>query len=64
VKALVFNHNDEDFVIASGDCVAQLILECIVTPEVEIVEGDLDATDRGANGFGSTSVAKRLRVET
>jgi dUTP pyrophosphatase len=62
VKALVFNHNDEDFVIALGDCVAQLILECIVTPEVEIV-GDLDATDCGANGFGSTGVAKRLWVE-
>ncbi|ELR18300.1 uncharacterized protein ACA1_371250 [Acanthamoeba castellanii str. Neff] len=48
VKALVFNHNNEDFVIACGHCIAQLILECIVTPEVEIV-GDLDATNCGAN---------------
>ncbi len=39
-----------------GDRVAQLILERIVTPEVEEVE-DLDATVRGAGGYGSTGVS-------
>jgi dUTP pyrophosphatase len=33
--------------------VAQLVLECIVTPDVELVQ-DLDDTSRGAGGFGST----------
>lgn len=42
--------------VKRGDRIAQLILERIVTPEVEEVE-DLDATDRGAGGFGSTGVA-------
>lgn len=38
-----------------GDRVAQLILEKIMTPEVEEVQ-DLDDTQRGAGGFGSTGV--------
>lgn len=42
--------------VAKGDRIAQLVLECIVTPDVEVVE-DLDDTSRGAGGFGSTGVA-------
>jgi dUTP pyrophosphatase len=33
--------------------VAQLVLERIMTPDVVEVE-DLDSTDRGAGGYGST----------
>lgn len=40
-----------------GDRIAQLVLERIVTPPVLQVE-DLDCTDRGAGGFGSTGVSK------
>ena len=39
-----------------GDRVAQLILERIVTPEVLEVD-ELDATQRGSGGYGSTGVA-------
>ena len=39
-----------------GDRVAQLILERIVTPDVEEVQS-LDDTTRGANGYGSTGVS-------
>ncbi len=39
-----------------GDRVAQLILERIATPEVVEVE-DLDNTERGAGGYGSTGIA-------
>ncbi len=39
--------------VKRGDRVAQLILERIVTPEVQEVE-ELDDTQRGAGGFGST----------
>jgi dUTPase len=43
------------------------VLESIVIAEVEEVAGDLDATDRGAGGFGSTGTsgpvdAKRART--
>lgn len=40
-----------------GDRIAQLVLERIVTPAVVQVD-DLDTTDRGAGGFGSTGVSK------
>lgn len=38
-----------------GDRIAQLIIERILTPEVEEVD-DLDSTVRGSGGFGSTGV--------
>jgi dUTP pyrophosphatase len=41
-------------IVKRGERVAQLILEQIMTPEVEEVE-DLDATARGEGGFGSTN---------
>lgn len=53
VGVVLFNHGDEPFEIKRGDRIAQLILERIVTPDVELVD-DLDATERGAGGFGST----------
>jgi len=43
-------------VVKKGDRVAQLILERIATPEVLEVT-DLDATVRGAGGYGSTGVS-------
>ncbi len=43
--------------VKKGDRIAQLILERIMTPEVEEVD-DLDATVRGSGGYGSTGVAK------
>jgi dUTP pyrophosphatase len=59
VKVLLFNHSDSDFVVSVRDRIAQLILACIMTPEVKVVD-ELDNTDRGANRFGSTGIAKRL----
>ena len=55
VGVILFNFGEEDFEVAPGDRIAQLILERIATPDVEVVS-DLDATDRGAGGFGSTGV--------
>lgn len=53
VGVLLFNHSDEDFQVTRGDRVAQLIIERISTPEVVEVS-DLDDTERGQGGFGST----------
>jgi dUTPase len=39
--------------IKTGDRIAQLILERISIADVQVVD-DLDATDRGEGGFGST----------
>ncbi|GEM12793.1 DUTPase Dut [Rhodotorula toruloides] len=53
VKVLLFNHAREDFQISTGDRIAQLILERIVTPE-PLEVASLTETARGAGGFGST----------
>ncbi|KAH9179992.1 dUTP pyrophosphatase [Lactarius sanguifluus] len=50
---LLFNHSDTDFTVDEGDRIAQLVIERIETPSVVEVD-DLEATHRGANGFGST----------
>jgi len=66
VGVVMFNHADQDFHVKTGDRIAQLVLERIVTPEVEEVT-ELPDTVRGAGGFGSTGVesnqAKRKREE-
>lgn len=53
VRVLLFNHSTEDYKVEMGDRIAQLIIEQICTPEVEVVD-ELAETVRGAGGFGST----------
>ncbi len=53
LNVILFNHADVDFAVKQGDRIAQLILEKISFADVEEVQ-DLDATVRGAGGFGST----------
>lgn len=45
----------EPFVISHGMKIAQLVIQTVLIPELEIVE-ELANTDRGANGFGSTGI--------
>ena len=55
LKVILINHGAEAFAIARGDRVAQLVLAPVVRAAwVEVA--DLDATARGAGGFGSTGV--------
>ena len=53
IKVILFNHSDNDFEVKVGDRIAQLILERIFTPPVDVVS-ILSETIRGKNGFGST----------
>lgn len=55
----MFNFGKEDFVIQTGDRIAQLILERICIPDIVEVE-ELDETVRGGGGFGSTGVEAQL----
>jgi dUTP pyrophosphatase len=55
VNVVLFNHSGDQFKILKGERIAQLIIEVIVIPEVVEVE-DLDATERGDGGFGSTGI--------
>lgn len=52
---VLFNFSEVDFAIREGDRIAQLVIERIAMPEVVEVE-DLDNTERGGNGFGSTGI--------
>ena len=53
LKVLLFNHAETDFEVKEGDRVAQLIIERIYSPEVQVVE-KLEESVRGVGGFGST----------
>ena len=53
VKIILVNLSDTDFVINSGDRVAQLIIAKCEQAEIETVE-ILTETERGSGGFGHT----------
>ena len=47
------NLGDSPYTVRPGDRIAQLMVVPVVQPTVTVAE-DLDETDRGAGGFGST----------
>ena len=55
VKIIMINLGSEDFVIKRGDRIAQMVI-APVTHGMFAMSDSLDATDRGAGGFGSTGV--------
>ena len=55
VKIIMINLGSEDFVIRRGDRIAQMVI-APVTHGMFALSNSLDATDRGAGGFGSTGV--------
>ena len=55
VMVLLFNFSEKDFSVSRGDRVAQLILESIVTPDINEVSHH-EETERQDAGFGSTGV--------
>lgn len=59
LKVLLINHGSEDFAIARGDRVAQLVLAPVTQAAWEEVD-ELDSTERGAGGFGSTGGHAKL----
>ena len=59
LKVLLINHGAQAFPIARGDRVAQLVLAPVVQAAWDEVE-ELDTTERGAGGFGSTGGAAGL----
>ena len=53
LKIILFNHGDKDFIINSGDRIAQMVLVPILKMEFKEVDC-LPNTIRGQGGFGST----------
>lgn len=58
VKVILMNNNTEDFQVNIGDRIAQIIFEKIYVENFVVVD-ELDATQRGAGGFGSTGNYKK-----
>lgn len=53
IKVPLINHGEDDFVVARGDRIAQMVIAPVT--RVSWTEVDtLDETDRGAGGFGSS----------
>ncbi len=56
VKVILINHGQTSFAIRRGDRIAQMVI-APVTRGVAVEIAALDATARGAGGFGSTGVS-------
>ena len=53
VGCIMFNAGEQPYEIKRGDRIAQMVISAL--PDVQMVEcGELNETDRGAGGFGST----------
>ncbi len=55
IGVLLVNLGDEPFEIKAGDRIAQLVVAPVLQPEI-VEASDIDETDRGVAGFGSTGV--------
>ena len=59
LKVIMINHGAEPFAIERGDRVAQLVLAPVTQAAWDVVD-ELDETDRGEGGFGSTGGHAKL----
>jgi dUTP pyrophosphatase len=55
VGVILINHGTQPFPIRKGDRIAQLVFNKIEQPEFYVVE-ELESTERGTGGFGSTGI--------
>ncbi len=53
LMVIILNTGDEDFAIKKGDRIAQAVIKEILQADFAVVD-ELDSTERGAGGFGST----------
>lgn len=53
IRVKLFNHCGGMVQIEKGQKIAQLVIQPIITPGLELVD-ELEATERGTGGFGST----------
>lgn len=53
IRVKLYNHNSEPYVFNAGDKISQLVVLPVLYEPVEVVD-DLDDTERGESGFGSS----------
>jgi len=62
VLTQVFNPTADEIMVEEGDRISQLIVMPLITPAVVAVD-ELDRTDRGGRGFGSSGLRQEIRWE-
>ena len=55
IGVILANFGEAEFQVRKGDKIAQLVIAPVTQPEV-VETTEMDETDRGAGGFGSTGV--------
>ncbi len=55
IKVVLINLGQEDFIVKKNSKIAQMLIQKIEQPRIEIVS-ELNESQRGENGFGSTGV--------
>ena len=53
ITVKLYNNGNRDYKVERGDKISQLVIIPVLYESVELVD-DLDESERGANGFGST----------
>lgn len=53
IKVILYNSTDHGYLVKTGDRIAQLVIQEFVSASFEKVT-ELDKSERGLNGFGST----------
>ena len=53
ILVALHNHGETEQMVEHGERIAQFVITPVLTPAYEVVS-ELDITDRGAGGFGST----------
>lgn len=53
IKVVLINHGQKDFIVESGERIAQMVIAKVERVELAEVE-EFDVTIRGEDGFGST----------
>lgn len=53
IRVVLFNHGERGYLVKKGDKITQLVVLPALIEEAELVE-ELEDTERGAGGFGST----------
>lgn len=53
IRVKLYNHSGKGYQVNKGDKISQLVILPILTPDLELVD-ELDETERGNGGFGST----------
>ncbi|MFC1645272.1 dUTP diphosphatase [Patescibacteria group bacterium] len=55
IAVIMINLSKKDYTISKGDRIAQILIQKVECPMIEEVE-ELDDTERGDGGFGSTGI--------